>query len=71
MPLWLKMVTMFMAILIFSFLVATGIVTWANAANADAIDACARLGGQITVRGWNCELPDGLIVDPIKWEKSR
>lgn len=54
-----------------AFIFALIIVNSVDAAHADQIEACARLGGEIVHRGYRFLLPDGLIVDPVLWEQSQ
>lgn len=67
---WAKTFFTFLGILALSAVIALGIVAAVDAANSDRIDACERLNGEVMTRGYNCELPNGLIVDPIKWEEN-
>lgn len=68
---WAKATLTFLGSLALGIVIGLVIVALVNAANSDRIEACERLNGEIVMRGFNCELPDGLIVDPIKWEENR
>ena len=54
----------------FSALLAFIIVSLVNHANSDSIDACMELGGEVVTRGFKCELPSGIVVNPIKWKEG-
>lgn len=53
--------------LVISVVLTTVIVLTVNAANQESIEACLKLGGDIVTRGFNCLLPTGEIVEPIRY----
>lgn len=64
----LKAIGLLLAVFALSTLLALGIVTVIDFFNADEIQACHEVGGNV-MRGYLCNLPDGTVVDPIRWSE--